>query len=119
MGLRGGSLLLRGGGGAGIRNAENGGVAAASGGTDSLVQPVRPARHLDGDHSPQRIGGQRLLPPLLHGTGARRWRAQSSGFPVSGGAGHLPVVPFRRSAPGIGNRVVAAPGDRKSTRLNS
>ena len=58
-------------------------AAAAAGRARALVQPLRFAVDLDGDHPPSRSRGQRLLPALLHGADPRGWQRQARRRAVS------------------------------------
>ena len=67
-----------------------------------LVQPLRPAAGLAGDHAPPRGRGLVLLPALLHGPAARGRLAQAGARALRrlhARARHLPVVPFRGPPP--------------------
>src|SRR5512140_1493991 len=107
LGFGGGGVYLRGGRGAGIRAPENGGTLAADLRARALVQPVRPARHLDGHHASQGSRGQFLLPSLLHGTDPGRWLAEVGVGALPARHGDLPVVPLRGSPARRGSRVDA------------
>ena len=89
-------------------------VAAAPRRARALVQPLRPARHLDRHHAPQGIRGQRLLPPLLHGAGARGRHSEARRLGLSPGHGHLPVVPLR-GPPARGRAWTGCAGSRCAT----
>ena len=64
-------------------DCENRRAAAAAGRARALVQPLRSAVDLDGDHPPPRSRGQRLLPALLHGTDPRGRQRQAGRLAVS------------------------------------
>ena len=72
LGLGGRRLDLRRRGGAGVRAAAHRRAADRPLAAHPLVQPVRPAARLAGDHAPSRGRGLVLLPALLHGPACAR-----------------------------------------------
>ena len=78
VGLRGGRLDVRRGGGAGVGPAAHRRTADRASAAHPLVQPLRPARRMARDDAAQRGGGLVLLPSLPHGPARRARHGRSA-----------------------------------------